>query len=250
MSQRTALVTNAREFLGPPAANALLEAGFRVLVHDRGFTHEAARAEFSARHPGTVPLGEQTPESLVEAAWRETGRVDALVSNDHYPAIHRPVADGDPDGLRNTLEALVVFPYRLMKAAVPRLTEQGEARVVMITSCRTHLPMAYGAIPDAARAAVNALVKSFSLELAPHGIPVNALSPNFVYSEAYFPQAQFVEDSVGRQFIEETVPVGRLGRPEEAGELIRYLATMEGSFMTGSIIDFAGGWPQAAKRPE
>lgn len=47
----------------------------------------------------------------------------------------------------------------------------------------------------------------------------------------------------------EVVPAGRLGEPEEIGELINYLATMKGSFHTGTIIKFAGGWPAAPKRP-
>ena len=250
MNERHALVTNARDFLGPPAVAALSDAGFRVMVHDRAFGDMGIRQEYEAAHPGVTVLDEQGPEELVAAAWDRAGRVDALVSNDSFPAIHVPVAQGDPQGLRDTFEALVIFPYSLMRAAIPRLTTQAEARVVMVTSCRTRLPMPYGAIPDAARDAVNALVKSLSLELAPHGIPVNAIAPNFVYSEAYFPRAQFIDDPGGREFIRRTVPVGRMAEPEEAGELIHYLATMKGSFMTGSVIDFAGGWPAAPKRPE
>ncbi len=73
--------------------------------------------------------------------------------------------------------------------AIPALRAALAARVVMITSNRTRLPMPGGAIPDAARAALNALVKSLSLELAPDGIPVNAIAPNFLYSETYFPRA-------------------------------------------------------------
>jgi NAD(P)-dependent dehydrogenase (short-subunit alcohol dehydrogenase family) len=62
------------------------------------------------------------------------------------------------------------------------------------------------------------LVKSPSIELAPHAIPVNAIA--------------------------------RLADPQEIGELIRYLATMQGTFMTGAIIDFSGGWPVATQAPD
>jgi NAD(P)-dependent dehydrogenase (short-subunit alcohol dehydrogenase family) len=92
-------------------------------------------------------------------------------------------------------------------------------------------------------------VKSLSLELAPHGIPVNAIAPNYLYSETYFPRARFIDDPAGRAFIEGTVPVGRLAEPEEIGELIRSLATMQSTFLTGAIIDFSGGWPMAPLRP-
>ena len=95
----------------------------------------------------------------------------------------------------------------------------------------------------------NVLVKSLSLDLAPYGIPVNAIAPNYLYSEAYFPKAKFIDNPVGKNFIREVVPAGRLGEPEEIGELINYLANMKGSFHTGTIIKFAGGWPAAPKRP-
>ena len=66
--------------------------------------------------------------------------------------------------------------------------------------------------------------------MAPFGIPVNAIAPNYLYSEAYFPKAKFIDHPIGRDFIREVVPAGRLGEPEEIGELISYLANMKGSF--------------------
>ena len=153
------------------------------------------------------------------------------------------------DDLRATLDRLMIYPFRLLKAALPMLKAQGKGNVIMITSCRTDLPLPGGAIPDMARAGANAFVRSLSLELAPCGIPVNAIAPNYLYSEAYFPKSKFVDDPVGRQFIRDIVPAGRLGDPDEIGELLSYLANMEGSFQTGTIIRFAGGWPAAPARP-
>lgn len=245
----TTLVTNALEFAGPPAVDALLAAGFRVLAHDRAFADPARRAAYAAEKPGVTALAEQEPADLVAAAVAATGRLDVLVSNDAFPAIHTPMADARLADLRETLERLVVFPFALAQAAIPHLKAAPAARVVMITSNRTRLPLRGGAIPDAARAALNALVRSLSLELAPHQVPVNAIAPNYLTSETYYPRAVFVDDPKGRAFVEQVVPVGRLARPEEIGELVRYLATTQGSFMTGAIIDFSGGWPAAPQRP-
>jgi NAD(P)-dependent dehydrogenase (short-subunit alcohol dehydrogenase family) len=71
-----------------------------------------------------------------------------------------------------------------MQEAIPRLKNHDSGNVIMITSCRTELPLPGGAIPDIARAGANALVKSLSLELAPFGIPVNAIASNYLYGEA------------------------------------------------------------------
>lgn len=246
---KTALVTNATQYAGEPAVKALLADGYRVLAQDTHFAHQSSANEFATQYPGVLCTAIQDPVALVTAAKQTLGDIRVLISNDAYPAVHTPVAEGDVDALRATLEAVVVYPYRLMQAIIPQLKTQSKANIVWITSCRTALPLLGGAIPDAARAAANAMVKSLSIELAPFGIPVNAIGPNYLYSEAYFPKAKFIDDPVGRDFIEQVVPAGRLGKPEELGELLLYLANMQGCFHTGSMIPFAGGWPAAPQRP-
>ena len=249
MRPPTALVTHAQAFAGPPAVQALAAAGFAVIAHDPGFADAHTRAAFLAGHPAHEAVAHDDPAALVAHAAARGEGIAALVSNDVYPAVHAPFASARPDDLRATLEQLVVWPFRLLQAAIPELRRAARARVVLVTSCRTALPQPGGAIPDAARAAANALVTSLAIELAPQGIPVNAVAPNFLYSEAYYPRARFIDDPSGRDFVASQVPAGRLGRPDEIGELIRYLATMDGSFQTGTVIPFAGGWPAGAPRP-
>lgn len=245
-----ALVTNAADFAGPPAVDALAAAGFRVLAQDDSFADGAVWSAFSESHPAAELLSGDGPAAVVANAWAAAGQVDAIVSNDHFPAIHGATQDAALADLRETLEVLVVDPFALLQAAIPRLKAQGGGNVVMITSCRTRLPLSGGAIPDAARAGANALVRSWSIELAPFEIAVNAIAPNFLYSEAYFPRATFVDDPRGRAYVDQSVPAKRLGRPEEIGEVITFLATTRARFLTGAVIDFAGGWPAAPSRPE
>jgi 3-oxoacyl-[acyl-carrier protein] reductase len=249
INRKVALVTNATDYAGPPAITALTEAGFQVLAHDDAFADWDAWLKFSAPYPNVERVRAPTPESVIEAAWNVSGKLNVIVSNDHFPAIHRSLPHASLDDLRKTLEKLVVAPFALLKAAVPFFQAQGGGNVVMITSCRTKLPMHGGAIPDAARAAANALVRSFAIELAPLNVAVNAIAPNFLYSEAYYPRAIFVDDSAGAAYVKSEVPVGRLGRPDEIGDLILFLARTESRFLTGSVIDFSGGWPAAKPRP-
>jgi NAD(P)-dependent dehydrogenase (short-subunit alcohol dehydrogenase family) len=248
-SKPVALITNALEFAGPPAVDALVQAGFQVVVHDVAFAARQAQEDYQRAHPEVVVLTDQAPAEIVESACAVSNRLDVLVSNDAYRPIHGSIEDAEMESLQATLDRLVVFPFGIAQAAIPRLKAQGQARIVFISSNRTRLPLRGGAIPDIARAGANALVKSLSIELAPHHIPVNAIAPNFLYSETYYPKARFVDEPKGRAYIEQTVPAGRLARPEEIGELIHYLATMQGTFLTGAIIDFSGGWPVAVTAP-
>ena len=249
LTRPVALITNALAFAGPAAVDSLLKAGFQVVVHDVAFISAQAQADYQRAKPDVLVLQSQAPEQIVESAWARSNRLDVLVSNDAFAPINGPIEDAATESLQATLDRLVVFPFAIAKAAIPRLKAQAKARVVFISSSRNRLPLRGGAIPDIARAGANALVKSLSIELAPHSIPVNAIAPNYFYSEMYYPKARFVDDAAGREYIERVVPAGRLGTAEEMGELIVYLATMQGAFMTGAIIDFAGGWPVAIAPP-
>lgn len=227
---RVALVTNAEAFGGPAAVRGLGEAGFTVA------TNPGAQADAS-------------PEALVAATLERFGRLDVVVSNDVHPAPSRVVGKANADELREALETLVVTPFRLLTAAAGVFRAQGGGRAIVISSSRDRLPLPGGALADAARAATNAMVRSFAVDLAPHGIAVNAIAPNFFASEAYFPKARYVDNPSGRAFVAEQVPVGRLGDEAELAALVAYLATTPGIFHTGSVIDFAGGWPQGRPRP-
>lgn len=246
MKQTIALITNATQFAGDPAVRSLSECGMRVFAHDRSFVDNSARSQYASLHPGTQVLASQTPEDLVQELLASVDSLDVLVSNDSYPAVVKPIESADPEELTRTLQALVEFPYRLVRCALPVLKHSNRSRIVFVTSNRTRLPVPGGAIPDSARAASNALVKSLSVELAPLGIPVNSVAPNFLYSEAYYPRAVFMDRPDGRDFVSRTVPAGRLADPKEIGEVIRFLATADTTFMTGAIIDFSGGWPAGA----
>lgn len=250
MKPKVAIVTNVLDYVGPPAVAALLNDGFTVLAQDPSFEDAEQRAAYQSQYPQALPVGIQDPKQLIDYAWTEFTAVDAIISNDAYPAIHIPIEDADLADVQATIDSVLIYPFRLMQAAIPYLKKQQTGNVILVTSCRTELPLPGGAIPDMARAGANALVKSLSIELAPFGIPVNAIAPNYLYSEAYFPKAKFIDDPKGSAFIQEVVPAERLGTPEEMQELVSYLANMKGAFHTGTIIKFAGGWPAAPKRPE
>jgi len=247
--RRVALVTNVEEFAGPPAVEALTDAGFEVFCHDRSFTENSARLRFQARRPSARVLAPRSPEGLVAEVLAAAGALHVVVSNDSFPAIVGPVEEASTADLQATLDALVAMPFRLVGAAVPHFKQAGGGAIIMITSPRARLPVPGGSIPDAAREAANALVRSFARELAPFGIAVNAVAPNYFANEMYYPKARFVDDPDGRAFVARMVPAGRLGQPAEIAELIGFLATTKARFMTGSILDFTGGWPVSPPPP-
>lgn len=251
MPQRqVALITNVEDFAGPPAVEALAGADFEVFCHDRSFVDEAVCERYQASHPGVHVLKSQEPGSIVADVLAAAGMIDVLVSNDSYPAIVGAVEEASVSDLQATLDALVVMPFCLVGAVVPHFKRAGGGSIIMITSPRANLPVPGGSIPDAAREGANALMRSFARELAPDKIAVNAIAPNYFANEMYYPKARFVDDPQGRAFVARMVPAGRLGQPSEIAELIRFLATTNARFMTGSTLQFTGGWPVSPVPPQ
>lgn len=71
---------------------------------------------------------------------------------------------------------------------------------------------------------------------------MNAIQPNYLYSEMYSPKAKFIDDPEGRKSIARIVPAGRLGQPEKLGELVAFFISGRSPFTTGQVINFTGGW--------
>src|SRR5260370_9780329 len=124
-SKPTALVTNSTGYAGPPAVDALGEAGFRVLVHDRQFSDQAVLDHFLRMHPHGEYVHAENLAGLPGAALKVAGTLDAIVSNDHYPAVQTASENASLEDLRNTLELLVLEAFAMLQASIPHLKPQG-----------------------------------------------------------------------------------------------------------------------------
>jgi len=239
----TVLVTNATQYAGPGAVKMLDSAGVRVVCHDAGFDDAEQRKAFESEHPHAVCLRQRDPDSLVAEIADLVGAVDAVVSNDVYPITPASIEDVALDDLRRTFEAVLVFPYRLTQLLLPPMKARGSGCFVFVTSARPLRPEPGYSVPTSIRAGTTAFAQALSKEVAAFGIQVNVVAPNYLYSEMYYPRARFIDDPEGRQAIARTVPAGRLGTPEEVGELIAFLVSGRSKFTTGQVIYFTGGWP-------
>lgn len=237
------LLTHARHYVGPGALPVLLREGMHPLCHDASFAdHDVARA-FEAAHPGVVTLQAQTPEALSAELQERRLDVDAFISNDVFPNTPRPVEAVSMQTLRESFEALLAFPFRLTQLLLPAMKRKKGGYFLFVTSARYLQPEPGFSVATSIRAGTSALALALAREVAPFGIQVNVLAPNYLYSEAYYPRAQFVDDPAGRAEIAARVPMGRLGTPEEVGELVAFLVSGRAPFLTGQIVDFTGGWP-------
>ena len=211
------LLSNPDRFAGP-AARAALEAGGAEVVAVAG-----------------------DPRAAVDDALAAHGRIDALVNNDAFPAIRAPVADASLDDLRAGLEAMLVAPFALTQAVVPAMRERKQGRIVFVTSATPLRGLPNYSMYVAARGAANALAVSLARELGRDNIQVNAVAPNYVENPDYFPP-ELVADAATLARIVKPIPLGRLGKPEELGATIAFLASPGAGYLTAQVISVAGGW--------
>jgi NAD(P)-dependent dehydrogenase (short-subunit alcohol dehydrogenase family) len=227
------LVTDALGFANPVIIQMLLEAGAQVLACDPAIIDDAYEG-------GVQYLGWTQPETLVErAVAAATGVLDAIVIAPATPAPRTPIGTLSRQQLEPLFDRLALEALVFAGAAAKHMLSIGAGRIVFVSSAGP-----IGGIPGfcgyaAARSAVNGAVKSLSLELALYGISVNAIAPNFIQTETYYPKALLADPVKGPRLLAR-VPMGRLGRAEEVAALVKTFALGDVGFVSGQIIPIAG----------
>lgn len=236
-------ITHVKQYVGPGTLPVLLREKMHPICHDASFEDADAARAFEKAYPGTTALRAQTPESLSTELNERGIDLDAVVSNDVFPNTPCPIEDVRLETLRDSFEALMLFPFHLTQLLLPDMKQKKSGRFVFVTSARYLQPEFGFSVATSIRAGTTAFALTLAREVAAYGIQVNVLAPNYLYSEAYYPRARFIDDPKGREEIAQLVPMGRLGEPEEAGELAAFLVSGRSTFTTGQVVNFTGGWP-------
>jgi 3-oxoacyl-[acyl-carrier protein] reductase len=255
LSGRTALVTGGSLGLGRATAEALYLAGARVAILARreGPLEQASReiaalpdaAEGAAiaglvcdvTDPGAI-------ESTLERVQAELGPVDVLVNNAGQSAA-QPFESITDEAWQADLDLKLFAAIRLTRAVWPHMKAQRWGRVVNLLNVFAKTPDAGTAPTSVSRAAGMALTKVLANEGAPHNVLVNALLIGFIRSEQIRrryeagERRETFEDFVARAG--ERLPMGRVGEPEEVANLILFLCSEAGSYVTGCAINMDGG---------
>lgn len=240
LEDKRILVTHVTHWAGPQICTALAGEGAEVLCHDPSFTDTAAGTAFCEKAPGLTALRAQEPSDMVEEALAG-GPLDVLVNNDAYPAIKARVEDADPAALRECLEELVVAPFRLTGAVVPHFKDRGKGKIIFLTSASALKGIPNYSMYVTARAATNGLAKTLALELGRNNIQVNAIAANYIENPDYFPPELIANEDAYKKMVK-NIPLGRLGKPEEAADLVAFYASDKSNFITGNVMPLAGGW--------
>jgi NAD(P)-dependent dehydrogenase (short-subunit alcohol dehydrogenase family) len=247
ISGKAALVTGGSRGIGQMIARGLLQAGARVIVSSRKAGDlEAAAQELAQAGDCEAIVGDvSTPEGAAElaAATRDRcERLDILVNNAGV-TWGAPLEEFPASGWDRTSHTNVEGVFQLTVALLPALraaaAPEDPARVINIGSIDgLRTPEMENYSYSASKAAVHMLTRHLAKRLASEHITVNAIAPGPFQSK----MTAFMLDDPGRRaLVQERVPLGRIGGPDDAAGLTIFLCSRAGSYLTGAVIPLDGG---------
>jgi 3-oxoacyl-[acyl-carrier protein] reductase len=241
IERRVALVMGASKGIGRGIAGSLAAEGVRVAIVSRSRERlDATVEELGGAASGFVAdagelgrLGELPGE--VEA---ELGPIDILVTNTGGPPQGRAL-DNSTAEWEEAYRSLVLGVRVLVEGVLPGMRERGWGRIVNVGSNSTVEPIPTLAISNSVRQAAVGLLKTLSREVAADGITVNTVVTGKFATDRLAENEGSLANA--ERNAQEAVPAGRLGLPEEFGDLVAFLASDRAAYITGATIPIDGG---------
>jgi len=239
---RRALVTGAGAGIGRAAATRLAAAGAHVSVLDLNADAAAQVAHDVGGTPITCDLSD------LDAIDELDPRIDILVNNAGLQVV-APIHEFPVDKFHLILTVMLEAPFRLVRRALPHMYENKFGRVINISSIHGLRASPFKSAYVTAKHGLEGLSKVTALEGAEHGVTSNCINPAYVRTALV--EGQIADqakannldpDEVVSEVMLQRAAIKRLIEPDEVAELVAYLCSPAGTFITGASLPIDGGW--------
>ena len=251
LTDRVAIVTGAGGGIGTATARRFAEEGAAVGVLDRDTaTAEATAAAIIDAGGRAIAVSCDITEldvvqASIERVEAELGPVDVLVNNAGWD-IFKPFLQTVPDEWRKLIDINLIGVLNMHYATLPGMVERGYGRVVNVASDAARVGSSGEAVYAACKAGITGLTKTLAREHARHGITLNVVCPGPTDTNLF---AGFLEGASNPEKLkaafERSVPLGRIGQPDDLPGAICFLASDDAAFITGQTISVSGGLTMA-----
>jgi len=262
---QVALVTGGGTGIGLGIAQLLARLGAHVVVASRKAEHVEAAAQAMRDAGGsasaeTVDVREpEQVQAMVSRVAKDRGRIDLLVNN-AAGNFYAPSETLSPNAWRSVIEIDLFGTFFCSQAVLPVMKAQGGGRIVSISMTLHYRGWPLMAHATAAKAGIDALTRTLALEWAPYGVRMNAIAPGPIPTEgvrkAFTPPPSasgqvpdvFAIEQAMASYAKKAIPAGRWGTPGDIANMVAFLASPAGDWITGAILVVDGGeW--LAKNP-
>ena len=243
LTGKVALVTGAGRGIGKGCAMQLARCGADVVLNDRPGSPdlEATAAEIRAlgrtcRAIEADVFSRAGCERLLSTALESFPRIDILVSNPAYSR-RAPFLDYSPEEFEKTISGTLTSGFHMSQLVARHMVARGGGgKIVFISSVQAELPISLCVAYGAAKAGLNHMMRTISVELAPHRINVNAIEPGWIDTPGE--HVSFSDETMANEG--RTLPWGRLGLPEDIGHAAAFLVSDEADYITGTVLPVDG----------
>lgn len=246
---KAALVCAASKGLGKGCAMALAREGAALTMVARNPETLAAAAEEIRRATGarvTTVAADITTQAGRDAALAACPQPDILVNNAGGPPAG-DFRDWDREVWIKALDANMLTPIALMKAAVDGMIQRKFGRIVNITSAAVKAPIPILGLSNGARSGLTGFVAGLARQTVMHNVTVNNILPGLFETDTMLSRIDAMAKQSGKAFDQvaqdrmKTIPAGRFGNPEEFGQLCAYICSAQAAYITGQNFLIDGG---------
>lgn len=246
---KVAIVTGASRGIGRAIARGLAADGFRLVINYRTQEKEARLLAEEIRSGGglvkTVQADLEKPGSaamLANAALEEFGQIEVLVNNagTHLPGVR--ASEVKTEEWNRVLQVNLTGPFLLIQAVLPSMRARRSGVIVNLSSNVVQRFPALSAPYTASKCGIDALTRVLAKEEGVNGIRINSVAPGPIETDMLQETLQTMGAEKTEAFIR-SVPLQRLGRPEEIAEAVRFLVSDKASYITGQVFFVNGGGP-------
>jgi len=243
LNGKYALVTGASRGIGRAIALELGREGAGVVVNSRHSREEADGVAAAIRRTGgraecfaADVSSEPEVRDLIAFCIRAFGQIDILVCN---AGIVRDqlLAAMKLEDWESVMQVNLRGVFLTMREVVPHMMSKRSGSIVALSSIAAERGGRGHSNYVASKGAINAMVRSLAVELAPRGIRVNAVAPGVILTEMTDRIRNYARDEIKKQ-----IPLQRFGEPEEVARAVRFLASPDASYITGQILSVTGGF--------